>query len=149
MKRVVKCLVLLMLLIIPVNSIDALSLSKNEVTLSNGGSEKIELYATSDVSLKRVDFNLVYSTYDIVGDFIVNSKYKDRLFYNKFDDNPKSIMRYIDWKRGKPYIFRNDDYNELINSEMLFARKFDASVDIDIINAIYTKLCKKNKEVKK
>ncbi|MBR3162064.1 MAG: hypothetical protein IKF19_04970 [Bacilli bacterium] len=77
MKRVVKCLVLLMLLIIPVNSIDALSLSKNEVTLSNGGSEKIELYATSDVSLKRVDFNLVYSTYDIVGDFIVNSKYKD------------------------------------------------------------------------
>ena len=35
------------------------------------------MYANSDTSLKSVDFNLVYSTYDITGEFIVNSKYKD------------------------------------------------------------------------
>ena len=37
---------------------------------------------------------------------------------------------------GSPYVWRSDDFNELINSESLFARKFDTKIDDKIINLI-------------
>lgn len=67
----------------------------------------------------------------------INSKFKEKLYYKKFDNDLHSIMRYIDWQRGKPYIFRNKDFDELIKSEYLFARKFDEDIDKKIINEIY------------
>lgn len=67
---------------------------------------------------------------------IVNSDYKNNLYHEKFDNSPNSIMRLIDWERGTPYVFRNEDLTELIESEMLFARKFDAAVDSEIITNI-------------
>ena len=36
-----------------------------------------------------------------------------------------NCARLIDWKRGRPYVFRQTDYNQLISSEKMFARKFD------------------------
>lgn len=66
-----------------------------------------------------------------------NSPYKNNLYYNKKDDNYISCMRYIDWTRGQPYTFKENDFEELINSEYLFARKFDENIDINIINKIY------------
>lgn len=49
-------------------------------------------------------------------------------------------MRYIDWDRGTPYIFKADDYEDLINSKNLFARKFDEEVDKVIIDKIFDSL---------
>lgn len=46
----------------------------------------------------------------------VNSRFKNNLYYNVYDDNPKQIMRYIDWNRGNPYVFRENDFNDLIES---------------------------------
>ena len=51
-------------------------------------------------------------------------------------------MRYIRWDkkgelRGSPYTFKISDYNELIESDKLFARKFDENVDFEIIEKIY------------
>lgn len=51
-------------------------------------------------------------------------------------------MRYIDWKRGGPYIFLELDYQELMDSYCLFARKFDSNIDKKIINMICTELKK-------
>ena len=48
-------------------------------------------------------------------------------------------MRLVDWKRGSkgsPYTFREEDYDELINSGALFARKFSEDVDKNIIEKI-------------
>ena len=45
--------------------------------------------------------------------------------------------RKIDWQRGRPYTWEKKDYQELINSEELFARKFDESIDKEIIDLIY------------
>ena len=44
-------------------------------------------------------------------------------------------LRNIDWGRGPEYprIWRNEDFEQLIHSEKLFARKFDAGVDNKII----------------
>lgn len=47
--------------------------------------------------------------------------------------------RYIDWERGSnnnPYVFRENDYEELKNANALFARKFDLEVDRKIVEKI-------------
>jgi hypothetical protein len=46
-------------------------------------------------------------------------------------------MRYIDWNRGQPYVWRVNDYNKLMNTDFLFARKFDINTDFNIVEKIY------------
>ena len=76
---------------------------------------------------------------------LINSKFKERLYYNKFDNNYESIMYCIDWKRGNPYEFTMDDYDYLNNSKMLFARKFNWNKDKNIIEKLYNNI--KNGEI--
>lgn len=64
---------------------------------------------------------------------IVNSDFKNKLVKSNYDDS-SMFMRLIDWKRGKPYVFRNSDRDELEKSDMLFARKFSSEIDKDIID---------------
>ena len=74
---------------------------------------------------------------------LVNSKYKDNVYCDKRSANSwknSCCMRYIDWLRGGPYIFRSEDYDELMSCGMCFARKFDAEVDDKIIDKIKKKL---------
>lgn len=52
----------------------------------------------------------------------------------------KNSMREIDWERGNPYVFRLEDYEMLMKSDALFARKFQDSVDGRIIDKIVTTL---------
>ena len=66
---------------------------------------------------------------------IINSPFKDKLYFEPREDRCGN-MRYVDWKRGNPYIFKSQDYDELINSDYIFARKFDSKVDFQIINKI-------------
>ena len=68
---------------------------------------------------------------------IMNSKFKDNIYKFLNEKNTEAAMRYIDWERGAPYTFKEEDYNLLINSEMLFARKFSEKVDREIIEMIY------------
>ena len=65
-----------------------------------------------------------------------NSKFRDRLYIKTFDGDMHANMRFIDWTRGEPYTFRNSDYNELISSDLLFARKFNEDTDCEIIERI-------------
>lgn len=46
------------------------------------------------------------------------------------------IARHIDWERGTPYVFRKCDFEELINSTKMFDRKFDADIDMQIIQML-------------
>lgn len=75
---------------------------------------------------------------------VYNSKFKNKLYWKKLDGNYLGIMRFIDWKRGGPYVFRKEDFEELINSQMLFARKFSTQVDLDIIEALFNYILDKN-----
>lgn len=60
------------------------------------------------------------------------------LMNSKFKNCQSSFpIRYIDWQRGGPYTFRTEDFEELIESSSLFARKFDLNIDKEIINLIY------------
>lgn len=66
--------------------------------------------------------------------FIWNSKYKDNLFKNK--DDYVACMRKIDWERGNPYIWKVDDYNELIEAPHIFARKIDYNLAAKLLSEL-------------
>lgn len=83
---------------------------------------------------------------------VCNSKFKDNLYETrKVESNRESTkgnMRFIDWTRGEsvrhPWTLRVED-EELLNSvEHLWARKFDETVDSEIIDRIYKKLKNSN-----
>lgn len=65
-----------------------------------------------------------------------NSYFRKKLFY--FNNTLEySNLRYIDWNRGRPYIWRIDDKEKLTDASergFMFARKFDAKVDKNIIH---------------
>lgn len=73
---------------------------------------------------------------------ILSSPFKDTV--NIEDSEFHGAMRKIDWRRGDPYIWKNEDFNELITSEELFARKFSSDVDINIINQLQNYLLSPN-----
>lgn len=68
---------------------------------------------------------------------LCNSKLVKNRFENTYETDGLSGLRYIDWKRGKPYTFRDSDFSELINNDFLFARKFNFKIDKDIILKLY------------
>jgi len=64
-----------------------------------------------------------------------NSPFLSNRFSGEYDDN-RATLRHIDWDRGNkssPYVFHAADYDEIMQSGMLFARKFDERVDSEII----------------
>lgn len=73
---------------------------------------------------------------------IYNSPLRDTLFQNPSGDYI-NLMK-LDFLRGNgmgsPYIWKSKDYDELINSKCVFARKFDSSVDEKIIRLISKKI---------
>ncbi|MGG4036986.1 beta-1,6-N-acetylglucosaminyltransferase [Heyndrickxia ginsengihumi] len=64
---------------------------------------------------------------------INNSLFKEKLYRKDYDNSCDAMARLIDWNRGKPYIFSIGDLEELKNSKLMFARKFDDSIDKKII----------------
>lgn len=60
--------------------------------------------------------------------------------HNLYRNGRQGCLRKIDWGRGKPYTWRIGDYDELMYSGFLFARKFDPVVDEEIIEKVYDTL---------
>lgn len=65
---------------------------------------------------------------------LMNSPFKDKR-YNPVK-NESSSLRLIDWKRGAPYVWTNDDKEQIMSSDNLFARKFSTAKDKQIIDYI-------------
>lgn len=66
-----------------------------------------------------------------------NSPFRHRI-YSTEDENIGN-MRLIDWTRGNPYVWQEQDYEELLSSNKLFARKFCSghAVLVQRLQAIY------------
>lgn len=71
---------------------------------------------------------------------VFNSAFKDRLFDQNYDDDIHANMRLIDMKtrgrNGSPYTWRIGDWDEIRQSDCLFARKFDLNLDSEIIEKV-------------
>jgi hypothetical protein len=57
-----------------------------------------------------------------------NSRYMERV--------SKTPVRLIDWKRGNPYVWQENDLNEILQSECLFTRKITSP---ELAQTIYSK----------
>jgi mannosyltransferase OCH1-like enzyme len=74
---------------------------------------------------------------------LFNSKWKGSITNNN--------LRYIDWGTGPEYpkIWRNEDFERLVTSDKLFARKFDETIDIEILNKLKKYRSIESKSMKK
>lgn len=70
---------------------------------------------------------------------LYNSSYSTKVYFNE-DANRCYNMRYVDFQRGNPYIFRINDEKLLKSRPELFARKFDYKIDKEIIFNIYNEI---------
>ena len=69
---------------------------------------------------------------------VANSPFMQRRAFQGWDDELAATMRYVDWSGGgaSPRTLTSADYEMLMASGMLFARKFDADKDAGIIQRI-------------
>ena len=95
MKDIHKCLLCLILSLVFIIRVEALSVEKNSINITPSSSEIIELYASVE-NANKVEFNLVYSTYDIPADFIVN-----KLFKEETPSGIKHVVIFDEVKSGK------------------------------------------------
>nr|AOP03112.1 Glycosyltransferase [Streptococcus suis]AOP03444.1 Glycosyltransferase [Streptococcus suis] len=61
-------------------------------------------------------------------DYFMNRVYNGGLIGGSF--------RYVDWNRGNPYTWMEEDLHQLLDSECLFARKFNLDIDSNIIDKL-------------
>lgn len=65
-----------------------------------------------------------------------SSSFAKNLYMPNCNNNHEACLRLIDWERGNPYIWRMEDYDSIVASPCMFARKFDLNVDRQIIDKI-------------
>jgi hypothetical protein len=90
---------------------------------------------------KKIDFfrHSAVPSEHFLQTLVFSSPFYDRV-YSRTEDDRGAIMRLIDWQRGSngsPYVFREADFESIMSSGMLFARKFDANVDRAVIDRVY------------
>ena len=97
-------------------------------------------YVLSKESLINSMFSYGYCADELFLQSIVyNSPFFEKVCKLYENDN-ENCKRLIDWKRGNPYIFKTCDYEEIMNSTAMFARKFSTTIDKEIIDLIYNNL---------
>ena len=65
-----------------------------------------------------------------------NSPFMKNVYSRDDAKGPATAMRLIDWKRGDPYVFRLGDFDELMASPCMFARKFEMREDSAVIGKV-------------
>lgn len=73
---------------------------------------------------------------------LFNSPFRSNLY--SIDDENIGSQRYIDWERGQPYVYRKIDFDTIMGSPFLFARKFLETIDNEIIERIVDFIKKEN-----
>ena len=76
----------------------------------------------------------------VVQSLAAGSSFRETLRPDAYDGNHRNCCRYLDWKRGNPYVFTEGDFDELIHADpaCLFARKFDYGSHPEIVDRLFT-----------
>lgn len=93
MKKLVKFTFLSIFMGLFISHVDALSVSKNNLTIEKGGNDKIELYANSEKEITRVEFTLIYMSNDVPANYVVDSGLSD--------SNPNGIKHNVSLGEAK------------------------------------------------
>lgn len=99
-------------------------------------SDLVDYIIFKEKQIKKI-FKYSYCADEVfIQTMVYNSNFYDMVESRK-DDDYHYIKRLIDWKRGEPYTFKKEDYNELINSDCFFARKFSTKVSKEVVDMLY------------
>ena len=102
-----------------------------------------ELSNNSNNILRKVRWTISSDEYAIQTFYKFFSKNKYHLYAKTISPTDyKPLAREIDWIRGGPYVWRLIDYDYLMNSESMFARKFNWNDDKEIILKISQSIMK-------
>lgn len=85
----------------------------------------------SQIILNR-DWIEKHFKYSFCGDELYKSTLMHHLGLEK---NDRGSLLHVDWEKGNPYTFQDDDYEDLIRSDKMFARKFSIKQE-SLINKI-------------
>jgi len=118
-------------------------------TLYNGANwfsitDKLARFILQNKNWIKKHFNHTICADEVFLQALIGGTEFENALYEPFPQTggAKACMRYIDWKRGEPYTFTEADFDELINCECLFARKFDISTHPEICRKLYEHLKK-------
>lgn len=120
--------------VVKLNEDFSLSKGPNWVSVTH---DFVEYLLTKEAECLRIFKRSVCPDEIFIHTVLHNSSFKDRLY--NVEDEYEGCMRLMDWKRGNPYVFRKGDFQEVMSSNRLFARKFNEK-DLVIVNMIYDKL---------
>ena len=129
MKRITKYILAVFLLLVTITKVNALEVSKSDLTIPKGGSENIELYANSEEDIISVTFTLVFSTYDIPASFTPAS--------GASDTNPNGITHTI--------VFNEAKNGKVLLGTVNVSAKSNATDTVGTVN-IHTASAKKSNE---
>ncbi len=87
-------------------------------------------FATDEIFLQTVLMDSTFSQH------FYHSPTHDKDLKHLSTKNEIDCLRLVNWENGKPAIFKSENLQEIINSECLFARKFDEKVDMKIIERV-------------
>lgn len=96
----------------------------------------------NEEAIRKYFINTVSGDEMFIQTLAYNSKFRETLYNKKFNDSCSANQRYIDWNTGTPYTWRNTDIEDLLESEYLFARKFDKNIDSEVIDKIIMEVTK-------
>jgi len=94
------------------------------------------LYLLSKEKEFKRNFRFSYCPSELFAQTILYNSHFQANFYDITDAN-RGSLREIDWQRGTPYVWRYEDRDYLLSSQLMFARKFDRQIDSKIMDAVY------------
>lgn len=108
---------------------------------------RVNYFGSQWMSLSHEFIDYLFYNYNVETELLKEYKYSicvdetmiHTLFMNsRFKDLRKDNLTYVDWSEGKtsPKTLTLDDYDKMKNSNKFFARKFDETIDNEIITKI-------------
>lgn len=95
--------------------------------------DAVEYILSKEIYIRK-RFKYTYAADEVYKAIILyNSPFRER-FYNT-EEEYEGCMRLVDFKRGNPYEWQMKDWDEIVASDKLIARKFIAK-NMDLINRI-------------
>lgn len=98
-------------------------------------------YVVSQEDLIRRQFTQTMACDEIfLHTLCYNSTFRDHVYAGtEYSEFWHGCLRYIDFRRGRPYVFTAQDVEELLSApaEALFARKFDYGTHPEAVEAVY------------
>lgn len=97
----------------------------------------------NEAKVKKMYHKTIASDEQFIQTLAFNSPFVDNIY--DLQDLKNGSMRFIDWQRGKPYTWGADegDFDLLMSSPYLFARKFDEN-NMEIIDKIFDCINRRN-----